>query len=102
LSKVAARLTSLLAKIQKTLSNDVELSQKVGFRMGCNDRSRLAKVQEFKGPDPDTTKVLNDNHHHWFQDPSAFWILPSPLVTDSTNPEVKIVGRFLQTNLSDA
>ena len=87
------------------LTNDVELSKMVRFRIqerGSNDKSRLAKVQEFQGPDPDTMKVLNDNYHHWWQDPSSFWVRSTQVVTDSSNPQVKIVGRYLQANPSDA
>src|SRR6266536_6546662 len=101
---MADRVTSMLAHIQQILSNDVELSRMVRYRVqekGCNERSRLAKVQEYKGPDPDTMKILSINHHIWLQNPSAFWACSLPVVTHSTNSQVEIVDRYLQVNLSD-
>jgi hypothetical protein len=91
-------------------SEDPELSRIVSFDVeekacvhekACNDKSVLEKIQEYQGPDPDTRKMLSDNHHHWAQNPSTFWMLSSPVATDLTNPQVEIVGRYLQNNSSD-
>jgi hypothetical protein len=85
-------------------SEDAELSGMVPFSVEekvCNDKSVLEKIQEYQGPDSDTRKMLSDNHHHWAQNPSTFWMLSSPVATDLTNPQVEIVGRYLQNNSSD-
>jgi hypothetical protein len=98
-------VTFLLEYIQQVLQNDVELSKMVRFRIqekGSNDKSRLAKLQEYEGPDPDTMKVLRHNYHRWFQDPSTFWMPPSLAWTESTNPQAQIVDGYLQAStLSD-
>ncbi len=96
----------MLENIDKILSDNANLAKRVPYRVkeqGYKDKGRLAKWQEeYKGPDPDTVKVLDDNHQRWLQDPSAFWIPSSSVVPDSANPQVKIVDRYLQATLSDA
>jgi len=106
LEEDAARLKSVLETVAQMLSENADLAKKVPYRVkeqSYKDKDRLEKwQQEYKGPDPDTVKILDDNHQRWLQDPSAFWIPSSSLVPDSANPQVKIVDRYLQTTLSDA
>jgi hypothetical protein len=98
-------MTSKLADYEQKLSNNLELAKMVPFRVkakGANDKARLAKVLQHETMCKDTVEVLRDNHQQWLDDPSIFWTRPSPVFANSTDPQVQIVGRFLQTNHADA
>ena len=104
-AQVAARLTSVLVKIQQLLSNDERLSKMVQYQVkerGANDKSRLEKVLQFQGPDPDTLALLRDHHEGWLQNPASFWVRPLPLMVDPTNAQEEILCCYLQTMLDDA
>jgi hypothetical protein len=101
--KVAAGITSDLARYWQVLTNDPELAKLVQFRVvkkGENERARVAKVLQSNVCE-DTVSLLRDNHQRWMQDPSVFWKGPSPSATDSPDPQVQIVGRLLQTDPND-
>ena len=98
--EVAKQLTSVLAKIHQVLSNDEELAKLVKYRVqerGHNEKNRLARVLQFRGPDNDTIEVLHNNRQQWLQDPSMFWGRPSLLLVDSSDAQARILAPFLQT-----
>lgn len=95
----------MLAKIHQVLSNDDELAKMVKYQVrerGQNEKNRLIKVLQFRGPDKDTSDLLRDNHQQWLQDPSMFWRRPPLLSADSSDPQAQIIGPFLQTSRDDA
>ncbi|KKY27258.1 hypothetical protein UCRPC4_g01159 [Phaeomoniella chlamydospora] len=103
--ELAARLSPLLKEIHGLMSCDNELSKMVGYSVkerNENDKKRLAKLLDYKGPDDDTLAVLEKHRDQWLRDPYSFWIRPSPRVIESLNPEVYIVGCYLQTHRDDA
>lgn len=86
------------------LSNDDELSKLVQFRIQPrrqSEESRFEMVLEYQGPDEDTLEFLRSNHSLWLQNPSLFWICPSPALADSFDPQAQIVHRYLQ-NIHDS
>jgi len=103
--EVAARLTSVLAEIQLLLSNDEKLSKMVQYQVkerGANDKSRLEKVFQFQGTDPDTLALLRDYHEGWLQNPASFWVRPLPLFVGPTDVQEEILCSYLQTIRDDA
>jgi hypothetical protein len=104
-AQVATRLTSVLVEIQQLLSNDEKLSKMVQYRVkkrGANDESRVEKVMQFQGPDPDTVELLRDHHDGWLQNPASFWVRPLPLMITPTDAQEEILSCYLQTTLDDA
>ena len=104
-AQVAARLTSVLVKVQQLLLNDEKLSKMVQYQVkqrGANDKSRLEKVFQFQGPDADTLALLCDHHDGWLQNPASFWVRPLPLMVNPTNAQEEILCCYLQTTLDDA
>jgi hypothetical protein len=104
-AQVATRLTSILAEIQQLLSNDEKLSKMVQYQVkerGANDKSRVERVLQFQGTDPDTLALLRDHHDGWLQDPASFWIRPLPLLINPTNVQEEILNSYLQTVRDDA
>lgn len=103
--EVADRLTSVLSDIQQMLSQDGELSKLVHFRVqerNQTDKARLEKVLQYQAIDKDTEEVLRDNHDRWMMEPSTFWIHPPAGLAQSADPQVRIVGRYLQTHRDNA
>ena len=104
-AQVAARLTSVLAEIQQFLSKDEKLSKMVQYQVkerGANDKSRVEKVLQFQGTDPDTLELLRDHHEGWLQNPASFWVRPLPLLIDPTDIQEEILNCYLQTIRDDA
>ena len=104
-AQVAARLTSVLVEIQQLLSSDEKLSKMVQYQVkerGANDKSRVEKVMQFQGTDPDTLALLRDYHEGWLQDPASFWIRPLPILINPTNVQEEILNSYLQTIRDDA
>jgi hypothetical protein len=105
MAQVATRLTSILAEIRQILSNDEKLSKMVHYQVkerGANDKSRVEKVLQFQGTDPDTLALLRDYHQGWLQDPASFWIRPMTLLTSPTDVQEEILTCYLQTIRDDA
>jgi hypothetical protein len=68
---------------------------------GQNEKTRLSKLLQFKGPDSDTTELLNDRYIPWLMDPSSFWtgsLLPE---INLLKPQAHIVSRLLQAKRDD-
>jgi hypothetical protein len=104
-AQVAARLTSVLGEIRQLLSNDAKLSKIVQYQVkerGANDKSRVKKVLQFRGPDPDTLALLRDHHDGWLQNPASFWVRPLPLLVNPTDAQEEILCCYLQTICDDA
>lgn len=104
-AQVAARLTSVLAEIKQLLSNDEKLSKMVQYQVkerGANDKSRVKKVLQFQGTDPDTLELLRVYHEGWLQNPATFWVRPLPLLVDPTDVQEEILCSYLQTIRDDA
>jgi hypothetical protein len=104
-AQVADRLTSVLEEIQQLLLNDEKLSKMVQYQVkerGANDKSRVEKVLQFQGTDPDTLALLRDHHDGWLQNPASFWVRPLALMVNPTNAQEEILCCYLQTILDDA
>jgi hypothetical protein len=65
------------------------------------DKVRLAKLGEYRGPDDDTIKLLDQHKEEWLRDPSSFWRLPSPPNANLLDPQAQVVGCFLQAKNDD-
>jgi hypothetical protein len=69
---------------------------------GQNEKARLSKLLRYKGPDSETTDLLDHCYILWSVEPSSFWtgsLLPE---VDLLEPQAQIVSRFLQTKRDDA
>ena len=97
----ASVITAQLAFWHQKLSEDVELSKLVPYRIqkrGQADEQRFSRLQNYQGPDWETLSLLNDNHQYWLQEPALFWnISPSSLAPFSEDPQAHIIGRYLET-----
>jgi len=94
-----------LKEIHEVLSNDGDVSKKVKYHVkerGENDRNRLAKLFQFKGPDQDTQVILRNNFEAWKSCPESFWIGPVPAAVGTFIAEAEIVGSYIQTKRGDA
>jgi hypothetical protein len=101
--KVARKMTTELTKYERMLSDNPDLAKLVPYRIkakGALDRARVEKVLQSTVCN-DTITLLRDNHQQWMQDPALFWKGPSPCPANSSDPQVQIVGRILQTSHDD-
>ena len=97
-------MTTALTNIYQMLSNDDELSKLVPFRVqpkGQNDKSRLALLMQYQGPDEDTLSLLRDKHDSWLDNPSSFWT-PAPVLAGASDPQAEIVNYYLQNDRDTA
>lgn len=87
------------------LAEDEGISKLVRYKVkkrGENDRTRLAKIFEFMGPDDDTLNLLNSNISAWTTDPAAFWMRPAPCFLGHIAAQAQIVGCYIQSERDDA
>ena len=87
------------------LLHDDELWKLVHYRVekkGQREKARLDRLFQYDKIDKDTKEILGENHCYWMEHPSAFWNRPSPLVMNSFDPQIQIVGRYLQTHRDNA
>ncbi|KIW58025.1 hypothetical protein PV05_02577 [Exophiala xenobiotica] len=101
----AAIINHILGEIHSVLAEDEDISKLVRYKVkerGENDRTRLAKIFEFMGPDDDTLNLLNSNISAWTTDPAAFWMRPAPCFLGHIAAQAQIVGCYIQSERDDA
>jgi hypothetical protein len=98
-------LSNVLRQIQDILAGDDRLSKMVRYSIkerGQNEKLRLLKLYQYRGPDEETIHVLGQRREEWMRDPARFWTLPLPPDINLLNARAQIVRCFLRAKGDDA
>jgi hypothetical protein len=101
----AHQIDELLEGIYTILDQDRTLSRLVRFNIkqkNHGDKSRFDKFFQFSGPDQVTRALLGQHSTVWMNNPDSFWNNSSINFTSYPDPQMQIVGTYVQAERNDA